>query len=117
MSHEKPKPPEQSDSNPFAPMTAFREGGFGGWMKLNAAWLETMGEMGAELAAFVADRIKEDVKTQHRLLNCRDIGEARAIQEEFLRNAVDQYQAETGKLVEIGMSAFSGGDGRSSKSN
>mgnify|MGYP001827623066 CR=1 FL=1 len=68
---------------------------------LGTAWLEGMGQIGAELADFLAARIGEDVKTQHEILHCKDPAELQTIQARFMARAVEQYSAETGKLVEM----------------
>jgi len=68
------------------------------WLNREAA--EQMAEMGAEFVQFVSDRIREDVKTQHQLLHCKDAGEVARVQEAFLQTAVDQYTAQTGRMVE-----------------
>jgi hypothetical protein len=73
---------------------------------MNTAWMEALGEMGTEVMTFLADRIQEDVRTQHMLLQCRDAGELQRIQAEFIRTAIEHYTAETGKLVEIGQKIF-----------
>ena len=73
---------------------------------LGTAWLEGMGQIGAELADFLAARISEDVKTQHEILHCKDPGELQAIQTRFMARAVEQYSAETGKLVEMSQDMF-----------
>lgn len=73
---------------------------------MNTAWYEALSDMGSEVMSFVAERIKEDVKTQHQLLHCRDAAELQKIQAEFLQTTIDQYQAETGKLIEIGQKMF-----------
>ena len=36
--------------------------GFGNMVGMNTVWLETLSNMSAEVAGFVAERIKEDVK-------------------------------------------------------
>lgn len=95
-----------SADNPFAPLMQMQTAGLGGFLQLNAAWVESLGDIGAEVTSFLAERIKEDVKTQHALLHCKDMNEAREIQARFIQKAIDQYQAETGKLVEMGMTAF-----------
>ncbi|WP_019953963.1 phasin family protein [Yoonia vestfoldensis] len=79
------------------------------WM--NAPWIDTMTEVGGELASFVADRFRQDIALQQALLRCRSLAEAQHKQAEFLQKAFDQYQAETGKLI-----AMTGGiaSGRSS---
>jgi hypothetical protein len=69
------------------------------WM--NTAWMNNMTEMGSAIAAFVAERIKEDVQVPHALLHCKSLAEVQHVQAEFLQKAVAQYQAETGKLIEM----------------
>lgn len=73
----------------------------------NAAWIESLGKMSAEFASFVAERINEDVKAQHEMMHCHDASELQNIQGQFIQTALDQYQAETGKLVQMGISALS----------
>ncbi|MFD1343922.1 phasin family protein [Litorisediminicola beolgyonensis] len=75
--------------------------GFNTVAGMSVAWAEALSEMGSEVLSFVAHRIKEDVKTQHQILHCRDVGELQKIQAEFLQTAIDQYRAETGKLFEL----------------
>jgi hypothetical protein len=82
--------------DPFADFNPFKSTVWGG-----TAWFENLADMGSELSSFLAERIKEDVKTQHALLNCRSMKEVHHVQAEFLQTAIDQYQAETGKLVEM----------------
>lgn len=77
-----------------------------GW---GTAWMEAVSELGAEVASFVADRIKEDVKTQHAILHCKDMAEFQHIHAQFIQKAIAQYQDETGKLVELSKSAFPSG--------
>lgn len=83
-------------------MTDLQKAGLGPLTWMGTAMLENMSALGSEVTQFVADRIKEDVKTQHQILHCKDSGELRKIQTEFVQNAVEQYTAETGKLVEMG---------------
>ena len=75
--------------------------GFGAVAGMGTTWVEVLSDMGSEVLSFVADRIKEDVKTQHEILHCKDVGELQRIQAEFIQTAMDQYAAETGKLVEM----------------
>lgn len=69
------------------------------WMGTN--WLEAMAGMNSEIVSFVADRIKEDVKTQHELLHCKSPEQLQKVQLEFLEKAYEQYSAETGKLIKM----------------
>lgn len=91
---------------PFNAITQLQEAGFRSMMGMVTAWIEAINDMSAEVAHFVAERIKEDVKTQHEILHCKNVGELQHIQAAFIQKAMDQYQAETGKLVEMGANAF-----------
>jgi len=99
----KASPPEDQPLNALAQL---QESGFGNMMGMSTAMMEAFSDMGAEVLSFVADRIKEDVKTQHEILHCKDVGDLQHIQAQFIQKAVDQYQEETGKLVEMSTRAF-----------
>jgi hypothetical protein len=86
-----PQIPKLTDAlKPLAPL---------GWM--STAWIESLADLGSELTSFVADRIREDVKTQHAILHCKSLAELQHVQAEFMQRAFDQYAAETGKLIEM----------------
>lgn len=91
---------------PINAIAQLQEAGFGNMVGLSAAWLEALRDMGTEVVSFVADRIKEDVKVQHEIMRCKDVTEIQQIQSKFLQKAMDQYQAETGKLIKMGTNAF-----------
>ncbi|WP_299692155.1 phasin family protein [uncultured Tateyamaria sp.] len=102
-------PSDDTKSTPDAPLSAItqlQEAGLGSMVGMGTAWLEAVSDMSAEVAHFIAERIKEDVKTQHEILHCKNVADLQSIQAEFIQTAVDQYQAETGKLVEMGTKAF-----------
>lgn len=106
MANKADKSPSSLSEAPLAALTQLQEAGFGNMVGMSSAWIETMGDMGAEVAGFIADRIREDVKTQHEMLHCKNIAELQTIQTEFVQKALDQYQTETGKLVEMGTKTF-----------
>ncbi|MGC1506402.1 MAG: phasin family protein [Sulfitobacter sp.] len=87
-------------------MAQLQDAGFGSMMSMGTAWIEAFSEMSAEVVGFVAERIKEDVKTQQEILHCKNAADLQHIQAQFMQKAMDQYQAETGKLVEMGNNAF-----------
>ena len=91
---------------PFNAITQLQEAGLGSMMGIGTAWVEAISDMNAEVAQFVAERIKDDVKTQHQILHCQNVADLQHIQAQFIKRAMDQYQAETGKLVEMGTNAF-----------
>ncbi|UWR21828.1 phasin family protein [Sulfitobacter sp. S190] len=94
----------------FDAVSQLQEAGMGNLLGIGTAWLEAMSAMSAEVAGFVAERIKEDVKTQHEILHCKNVADLQHIQGQFMQKALDQYQAETGKLVEMGTKAFTSSD-------
>ena len=75
-------------------------------MGMGTAWLEAVGKMNVEMVIFVASRMTEDAKTQQKILECRSVGDLSHLQAQFMQRAMDQYKAETGKLVELGNSAL-----------
>ncbi len=89
---------EQSVKTAIAEM---QKAGLGSLAWLGTDWMQNMTDLGGEMRRFMADRIKEDVKTQHEILHAKDMTEVQTIQAQFLKDAFDQYAAETGKLVEM----------------
>ncbi|WP_227269496.1 phasin family protein [Roseobacter weihaiensis] len=106
MANKQDKESKPSSETPLNALSQLQEAGLGNFMGASTAWVEALSDMGAEMASFVAERIKEDVKTQHEILHCKNVADLQQIQAEFIRKALDQYQAETGKLVEMGAKAF-----------
>lgn len=101
---EKSKSPETGPDLVETLMSATNElhkTGLGSLSWLGSDWLENFSDLGAEMLTFMADRVREDVRTQHQLLHARDLSEVQKIQTQFLQDAVDQYAAETGKLVKM----------------
>lgn len=94
------------DDAPMKALADLQQAGFGNAIGMSTAWMEALSDMGAEVLGFVADRVKEDVHTQHEILHCKNVADLQHIQAEFVQKAIDQYQAETGKLVEMSTSAF-----------
>lgn len=94
-------------NTPMSVVSELQKAGFGNMMGLGTAWAEAFGDMSSEFATFVAERIKEDVKTQHEILHCKSVNDLQHIQGQFVQKAIDQYQAETGKLLEMGTKMFS----------
>lgn len=74
------------------------------WMgrDLLEAWLD----IGSEFQDFLAERIREDVKTQHRILHCKTPAELHQIQADFLQKAIDDYATETGRMIDLGKRMF-----------
>ena len=93
-------------TEPLDTLKQLQEAGFGNMMGMSTAWIESLSDLSAEMVSFVAERIKEDVKTQHKVLHCKNMAELQHVQSEFLQKAMDQYQAETGKLMDMSTKAF-----------
>lgn len=102
----KSQPQDPTSDQPLNSITQLQDAGLGNLMWLGTAWLEAMSDLSAEITGFVAERIKEDVKTQHEILHCKNVGDLQHIQAQFIQKAIDQYQEETGKLVEMSTQMF-----------
>jgi hypothetical protein len=91
----------------FQPLTNAQTAGLGSLSWLGTKWVETMSDVGAEWLSFVAERVKEDVKTQHELLHAKNIGEVQHFQAQVSAKGYDDYRDETGKIVEFCSQAMS----------
>ncbi|MEL6887045.1 MAG: phasin family protein [Pseudomonadota bacterium] len=97
----------KSATESMAPLLAAWQGaGLGplNWLAPNV--VERMSDMGSEWLSFVATRVQEDVALQHQLLHAKTPADAQAVQARFLQTAMDQYTAETGKMMELGAKLF-----------
>ncbi len=90
-------------------MAAYQKMGLNAMALMGGDWMERMSDMGAEMLQFYTQRVQEDVELYHKLLHCRDLGEMQEIQGEFLQRAINRYTEETGKIIERGKTAMSGG--------
>lgn len=97
----------ETENNPSMDALAqLQQAGFGNLVGMSAAWMEALGEMGSEMLNFMSERIKEDVKTQNEILQCKNAADLQHIQAQFVQKAMDQYHDETGKLIEMSTKAF-----------
>lgn len=103
---------KQPTSDLEAAKPADPQAALGSMAGLGTFWIEAISDIGAEVAGFIAERIKEDVKTQYAILHCKNAADLQHIQYEFVQKAVEQYQAETGKLLQMGTDAFAAQAGR-----
>jgi hypothetical protein len=72
---------------------------FGPWGQVGAAWAEALSGLGAEAMRFLAARVQEDAGLQQQLLRASSLDEMRHLQAAFVQNAIDQYVAESGRMV------------------
>jgi hypothetical protein len=70
------------------------------------AVLEGMARVQKEVVDFVSTRIRQDMETQKELLRCRNFDELREVQTRFLKTAMDQYAAESKRLMQLGSEVF-----------
>ncbi len=73
---------------------------------VNMHMLEAFGDIGAEMARFMAQRIQEDVKVQQDLLHSKSLGEIQDIQLSFFEEALKQYQEGAAHLYTIASHAM-----------
>lgn len=70
--------------------------------QVGTAWIENMADYGQQVVSFLAKRVAEDVQTQHALMHAKDLAQIQHIQAQFFQKAMDDYAAETAKLMELG---------------
>lgn len=98
---------KSQQATPLSALADLQNAGMGSLSWMGTAWVENMSDMYSEVLSFVAERVKEDVNTQHALLHCKDVAQIQKIQADFIQKALDQYSVETGKLVELNSSFLS----------
>lgn len=92
-------------ANPMASMLeAMQSTKFPKMPDLGTSWMEHMADYGQEVMTFMAKRVAEDVQTQHSLLHAKGVAEVQHIQAQFFQRAMDDYAAETARLMELGKS-------------
>lgn len=108
----KPTPKRKTDATGtmINAMANWQAAGLGALNWFGASTIERMSDMGAEWMTFVAERVQEDVALQHALLHAKSPAEVQQLQMRFLQKAMDQYSAETGKMIELGSKLFDSDD-------
>lgn len=76
-----------------------RKAGYMRWFGL--PWIECIAEMNADFIQFVADRIGEDIRTQHAILSCSDPKELERIRHRFFEKALADFSARTGREMKL----------------
>ena len=65
------------------------------------AWLTTARDCQRELTEFVSSRLAKDTTTMRELLNCKNPGEAVALQTRWVQETMQDYSAEMSKVLTI----------------
>jgi hypothetical protein len=55
----------------------------------------------AEGASFAAERIRQEARTLQAMLHCRTPGDLQRIHAAFVQRAIDEYQAEAGRMTAL----------------
>ena len=93
-------PPEQLDQ-----ITAFNNTAMDAFTKASQAYVSAMAAVNGEVFRFVTRRLRQDVEVGQSLTGCDDLSKAAGVQQEWARKAMDDYMAETGKLMELASKA------------
>lgn len=73
------------------------------------AYFNGIAVVNQEIANFLQSRLQHDVALGEALARCRTLAEATKAQSDWLKQASDDYTAETQKLFELGATLMSGG--------
>jgi len=93
-------PPEQIDQ-----ITAFNNTTMDAFTKASQAYVSGMAAVNGEVFRFVTRRLRHDVEVGQSLAGCDDLSKAASLQQDWARKAMDDYMAETGKLMELASKA------------
>jgi hypothetical protein len=106
-----PEPPAESIESPqdavIDNVTALQQEAVETVEHAGATLLEGVGRVQQEIAQFVSTRVREDLETQQQLLRCRSLDDLREVQFRFVKTAMDQYSAETARLMKLGSEMLS----------
>ncbi len=64
-------------------------------------WLETLSGMGSEMVRFTADRFKVDMQARDEIVSAKGLAEVQHIQTLFFQKAIEDYTAQSTKLMEM----------------
>lgn len=68
----------------------------------NVTMIDGLTRVQREIAGFVSERISHDLETQRKMMRCKTLAEVPGIQAQFFKTAMEQYAAETSRLLKIG---------------
>lgn len=73
------------------------------------AYVNGVAAVNQEIANFLQTRLKHDIALGEALARCRTLAEATEAQGDWLKQATDDYTAETQKLFDLGSTLMRGG--------
>jgi hypothetical protein len=76
--------------------------------KASQAYMNGVAAVNQEIANFLQTRLRHDIELGESLARCRTLTEATRAQGDWLKQATDDYTAETQKLFELGSTLMSG---------
>jgi|GEM_PF-2966350 len=71
-------------------------------------YVKSVAEVNQEIANFVQSRLRHDIALGESLARCRTLADATKAQGDWLKQATDDYAAETQKLFELGSRLMGG---------
>ncbi len=72
--------------------------------------LDSMAQVQAELTRFGAQRVHRAMSAQEEMLGCRNLGEMRHVQAEYINGMMGDYVREWLRIMQYGMSITGGHD-------
>lgn len=95
--------PPKTAGTPITDMLdLMQKSGFGATPGVGPDWLTKMADMGREMLEFTAARMKHDMQMQQDLLQAKGLAEVQQIQAQFFQKAMEDYAAETSRLMGMG---------------
>lgn len=77
--------------------------------KASQSYIEGVGELTREFSDFLNTRLKHDVELGETMSSAKDWGQVAEAQQEWVRQAGEEYMAEAQKIVDLSMKLASNG--------
>ena len=91
----------ESANQPMATLGAFNGTAIGLVSKACEAYMNGFAEVNAEAMNFMSARLRQDAELGRALAECKDWNAMTSLQQDWSRRAVEDYVAETRKLMEL----------------
>lgn len=82
-------------------LTAFNNATADAFMKASKAYWDSLAELNEEISAFFTKRVQHDMELSRSITGCDDWQKAADLQQNWARTAMEDYMAETMRLMQI----------------
>ena len=93
--------PNPDENNQLEQMAAMNGAAMGAFTEACQAYVQGVALLNGELAEFMNTRLRRDAELGEALAGCKDLNDVVDLQQGWYQAAAAEYQAETGRLMEM----------------